>query len=228
MGPRIRMERAAFASIAIHLAAAISIPALAWTASDSLPIETVSFSHILRVAIVRPRTPSPRPRAVAPHREASPSLNFANRVALVPLPRHQQSSKIAIATNEPAAPTVAAVQRAGDASARGDAAPVPSPSPAVRAVASDAHLAGGYLPFGAEMPTPVLDPAVRKQLDAIGTHVTLVVTVGDDGHTTNVVFQPALDPALENRIRTLLADASWDPAVCGGGVSCEAQATLKL
>jgi hypothetical protein len=43
-----------------------------------------------------------------------------------------------------------------------------------------------------------------------------------------VVFQPSLDPQTENRIRSLLADASWDPAVCGGGVACEAQATIKL
>ena len=74
----------------------------------------------------------------------------------------------------------------------------------------------------------MLDPGVRKQLETLGTHVTLVVTVGNDGRTESVTFDPRLDPALENRIRSLLADASWDPAVCGGGVACEATATIKL
>jgi hypothetical protein len=92
----------------------------------------------------------------------------------------------------------------------------------------DSRRPGGYLPFGAEQPTPVLDPAVRKQLDALDAHVTLVVTVGDDGRTTSVVFTPPIDASIENHIRALLADANWDPAVCGGGVSCEGQATIKL
>ncbi len=74
----------------------------------------------------------------------------------------------------------------------------------------------------------MLDPGVRQQLSALGTHVTLIVTVGNDGRTENVVFQPPIDSQLESKIRSLLADASWDPAVCGGGVSCEASATIKL
>jgi hypothetical protein len=109
------------------------------------------------------------------------------------------------------------------------AAPNVTPSPEARAVASvGTHKTGGYLPFGAEQPDPVLDPSVRKQLDALAVHVTLVVTVGDDGRTEKIVFQPPLDPQLESRIRSLLADANWDPAVCGGGVSCEGNATIKL
>jgi len=222
------MERATLGSIAIHILAAISIPALAWTASGA-PVETVSFTHILRVQIVRPRAALPRPRAAAPHYKVSPSMNFAHRVVLVKLTQRRQATRAPIATNAPAAPEVAAVAEAGDSNANGDSAPASSPTPAMRAVASvDANHAGGYLPFGAEQPVPVLDPSVRKELDGLGVHVTLIVTVGDDGRTTNVVFQPALDPQSESRIRSLLADASWDPAVCGGGVSCEAQATIKL
>ena len=222
------MERATLGSIGIHILAAISIPALAWTAYNSPPVETVSFTHILRVAIVRPRAVLPRPRAAAPHYNTSPSMNFAHHVVLVRLAQRRQATKAPIATNAPAAPAVSAVAEAGDSNSNANAAPAASP-PAARAVASvDAHRAGGYLPFGAEQPVPVLDPAVRKELDGLGVHVTLVVTVGDDGHTTNVVFQPPLDPQSENRIRSLLADASWDPAVCGGGVSCEAQATIRL
>jgi pyruvate/2-oxoglutarate dehydrogenase complex dihydrolipoamide acyltransferase (E2) component len=222
------MERATLGSIAVHMLAAISIPALAWTASGA-PVETVSFTHILRIQIVRPRAALPRPRAAAPHYNAAPSMNFAHRVVIVKLTQRRQATRAPIATNAPAAPAISAVAEAGDSTANGDAAPAPSSTPAVRAVASvDAHHAGGYLPFGAEQPVPVLDPDVRKALDGLGVHVTLIVTVGDDGRTTNVVFQPPLDPQSENRIRSLLADASWDPAVCGGGVSCQAQATIKL
>ncbi len=90
------------------------------------------------------------------------------------------------------------------------------------------HRPSGYLPFGAEQPDPVLDPNIVRQLSALGVHVTLVVTVGDDGRTESVAFQPPLDPSLEGRIRSLLADANWDPAVCGGGVACEGHATIKL
>ncbi|MFZ0682441.1 MAG: hypothetical protein WAM84_06150 [Candidatus Cybelea sp.] len=228
IGARIRMERATLGSLAIHMLVAISIPALAWTASGA-PVETVSFTHILRVQIVRPRAALPRPRAAAPHYNISPSMNFAHRVVLVKLAQQRPATRAPIATNAPAAPAMAAVAEAGDSNANGDAGPASSATPAARAVASvDAHQAGGYLPFGAEQPVPVLDPAVRKELDGLGVHVTLIVTVGDDGHTTNVVFQPPLDPQSESRIRSLLADASWDPAVCGGGVSCEAQATIRL
>ncbi|MFZ1016967.1 MAG: hypothetical protein WAN39_03760, partial [Candidatus Cybelea sp.] len=128
-----------------------------------------------------------------------------------------------------AAPSVSAVAQAGESASHGTTAPVSTASPQVRDVASEnARPAGGYLPFGAEQPTPVLDPEVRKQLDALGTHVTLIVTVGDDGKMTNLVFTPPVDAQTETKIRSLLADANWDPAVCGGGVACEGQATIKL
>ena len=54
------------------------------------------------------------------------------------------------------------------------------------------------------------------------------MTVGEDGRTEEVAFDPPIDPQTESRIRSLLADANWDPAVCGGGVACEAHATIKL
>ncbi|MGA8533553.1 MAG: hypothetical protein WB615_05550, partial [Candidatus Tumulicola sp.] len=101
--------------------------------------------------------------------------------------------------------------------------------PVARAVSSTlGRDKGGYLPFGAEQPDPVLDPGILKQLGSLGVHVTLLVTVGDDGRTKDVIFQPDVDPRLESRIESLLADASWDPAVCGGGISCEGRATIKL
>ncbi|HEY2475349.1 MAG TPA: hypothetical protein VGI19_11185 [Candidatus Cybelea sp.] len=233
LNPRGRMERATLGSIVIHSLVALAIPALAWTVASTPSIETVSFTHILRVQIVPKHKPMPRPRAAAPHYKAAPTINFAHKIAVVRVHQRPQSSRAPIASNAPAAPSVAAVTQAGDTSSRTSAttAPISTASPQVREVASEenAHQAGGYLPFGAEQPTPVLNPDVRKQLDALGAHnVTLIVTVGDDGHTGNIVFQPPIDAQMEAKIRSLLADASWDPAVCGGGVACQGEATIKL
>jgi hypothetical protein len=223
------MERATLGSVLIHCLVALAIPALAWTVADTPAVETVSFTHILHVQIVRPQRPVPRPRAAAPQFRATPTIDFAHKVKIVKLHQSAASSKVPVATNAPAAPSVAAVAQAGDSASRGRTAPISTASPQVREVASEnARPAGGYLPFGAEQPTPVLDPEVRKQLDALGAHVTLVVTVGDDGKMTNLVFTPPVDEQTETKIRSLLADASWDPAVCGGGVACEGQATIKL
>ncbi|HEX4012670.1 MAG TPA: hypothetical protein VHX17_02135 [Candidatus Cybelea sp.] len=226
---RGRMERATLGSVVIHCLVALAIPALAFTVADTPAVETVSFTHILHVQIVRPQRPMPRPRAAAPHFKATPTIDPTHKVTLVKLQLRGRSAKAPPATNAPAAPTVAAVAHAGDSASHGTTEPVSTASPQVREVASEnARPAGGYLPFGAEQPTPVLDPQVRKQLDSLGAHVTLVVTVGDDGKMTNLVFTPPVDSQTETKIRSLLADASWDPAVCGGGVSCEGQATIKL
>ncbi len=224
-----RMGRATLASLGIHVLAALSIPALAWTASGGAPVETVSFTRILHIELSRPHRPQPPPRAAAPHKSVAPVVNFADRVELARTrpSRHAPRERVA-ATEAPAAPAVAVQQQAGQGTAP-NAAVQTTPSPEIRAVSSvGAHQTGGYLPFGAEQPDPVLDPGVRKQLDAFGVHVTLVVTVGEDGRTESVDFQPPVDAETEARIRSLLADASWDPAVCGGGVACEGQAVIKL
>jgi hypothetical protein len=229
-GPRERMSQAALASLTLHVLVALAIPALAWTVATTAPVETVSFTHILHIEIKPPRALRPPPRAIAPRHDVKTAFNFTKHVHLVTVRPHRNASPDpALASSAPAAPAVAAAQQAGTGVARGDAAPDASPSPAARAVASvGSRQVGGYLPFGAEQPDPVLDPSVRKELEGLGAHVTLIVTVGDDGKTQNVVFQPPIDPALESRIRALLADASWDPAVCGGGVACQGQATIKL
>jgi hypothetical protein len=224
------MSGATLASVTIHVLVALAIPALAWTASTAAPVETISFKQILHVEVVPPRAPAPPPRAVAPHHELKPAINFATEVHRVTVvPRRRASPEPVVATNAPAAPAVAVEQRAGTGTTQSNVTPNDTPSPAARSVASvGQHQVGGYLPFGAEQPDPVLDPTVRKQLDALDTHVTLVVTVGDDGKTENVLFDPPVDPQVEARIRDLLADATWDPAVCGGGVACEGRATIKL
>ncbi len=87
---------------------------------------------------------------------------------------------------------------------------------------------GGVSPFGAEQP-PVLDPRVKAALlQRFNVHVVLIITVGEDGKTKKVEFHPPLDDATQRAIQTLLANANWDAAVCGGGVSCEGVATIKL
>ena len=227
---RARMERASLASISIHALVALAIPALAWTSSSVTPVETVSFSHVLRVVITPPRAPLPPPKAAAPHHSIKPKVNFTSQVRMVNVVPHRHSSPAPMAaTDAPAAPAVASVQQAGAGSVNGNGVPQATPSPETRAVSSvGTRRTGGYLPFGAEQPEPVLDPNIRKQLDLLGAHVTLIVAVGDDGRTQSVTFEPAVDSQLENRIRSLLADASWDPAVCGGGVACEGSATIKL
>jgi len=229
-GARGRMGEATFASVVIHVLVALAIPALAWTASTVTPVETISFKHIVRIEVVPPRVPHPPPRAIAPHHDRRPIVNFASRVHLVSeRPHLHATSEPAVATNAPVAPAIGTVARAGEGNASGDAVPDATPSPVVRAAASvGEHQTGGYLPFGAEQPDPVLDPGVRKQLESLGAHVTLIVTVGDDGRTKDVLFDPPIDPQIQSRIRSILADASWDPAVCGGGVACEASATIKL
>jgi hypothetical protein len=230
-GTNARMGRATLASVGIHVLVALAIPALAWTESTAPRVETVSFTHIVRVEIKPPKAVQPPPRAVAPRHSSKAIVNFAHHARLVSAtPRRHAPSAPAIVSNAPVAPDVAAVPRTGTGNADTNAMPNATPSPAIREVASTGARPqpGGYLPFGAQQPDPVLDPDVRKQLGALGAHVTLIVTVGEDGHTENVTFQPPIDPQLETRIRSLLADASWDPAVCGGGVSCEAQTTIKL
>ena len=224
------MGRALLASTGLHALVAVLIPALAFTMTSTMPVETITFQHVSRIEVVRRPQPQPQPRAVAPHRSNVKVISQATRLELAHTSPHRVSSPPPAATYQVStAPVVAAAPRAGNGSTEGEAAPQASASPATRAVASTiGRDTGGYLPFGAQQPDPVLDPIVRKQLAALGVHVTLVVTVGEDGHTKTVAFQPNLDPQLQSRIQSLLADANWDPAVCGGGIACEGQATIKL
>jgi hypothetical protein len=130
---------------------------------------------------------------------------------------------------EPAAPVVAAEVQAGGVTTR-PAVTAPAPSTAPVAAQNDAasrQAAGGYMPLGVN-DTPVLDPSVRKSLRALGVHVTLTITVDNAGHTKHVTFAPPLDPDVQAQIQSILASASWDPAVCGGGMTCEGQATITL
>ncbi|HEY1653759.1 MAG TPA: hypothetical protein VGF86_01445 [Candidatus Tumulicola sp.] len=222
------MGRALLVSLAVHALALALIPALAWTPTSGATVETITFTRIAHIEIEPRRPPRPQPRAVAPHRSAAIVIAEASRVELERPSSHRVASPPPAANRVSSAPVTASAPRSGEGRG-GDAAPAPTTSPPPRAVASTVGRdKGGYLPFGAEQPDPVLDPGVRKQLGSLGIHVTLVVTVGEDGRTKAVDFQPEVDPTTQTRIESLLADASWDPAVCGGGISCEGRATIRL
>lgn len=218
---------ATLGSVGLHVLAAVLIPALAWSISTAPPVETVSFAQIQPIELLRRIPPQPQPRPVAPRHSLTPSVSLSRAPApraVRETSRHPQTQTAVKST----APTVAerAVVASGAARA---AAPTASATPQPQNVASAGRRSvGGYLPFGADEPNPILDPAILKALLALGVHTTLVVTVGDDGHTKAVAFDPVPSPAIQGRIQSLLADANWDPAVCGGGIACQADATIKL
>lgn len=237
--------RALAASIAIHLAVALFLPV--WTAQESSglqPIEALSFARVVRVQIQRPSAKSLP--AATPHtvRRAA-TVSFARSRAELSVPSHKATARPK-AENGPVGPVAAApklvAERKTPLYARASAPaqvsseqarPAPSPQPQAsegeRTVAGTGTSdKGGLLPFTATQ-DPVLDPGVRSQLEQrFNVHVTLLVTVGEDGRTKSVQFQPPLDANTERAIEALLADASWDAAVCGGGVSCQGTATIKL
>jgi hypothetical protein len=217
-------------SVAIHALAALLIPALAWTPSTLPPVETISFVRVSHIELQPKREPQPPPRAQAPRFRAAPLITRAHHQEISHVtPRRVTSPPPSTVADVSGAPDTAPAARPGTGTAVQTAVVQATATPMSRAVASvGAHETGGYMPFTAEQPDPVLDPGVRKQLDALGVHVTIVVTVGEDGKTKNVEFQPPVDPQVESRIQSLLADASWDPAVCGGGIYCEGRATIRL
>lgn len=237
--------RALAASLGLHMLLALFLPV--WTAQVSgglQPIEAVSFARLVRVQIAR-STAKSLPAAVPRTTRRAPSVSFARTKAELTAPTRKPTARPK-AQNGPVGSLAAAPKLVAEhhsplyarpaASAEistQQAPPAPSPQPAAsqadRAVnGSGSSDRGGVLPLGA-VQDPVLDPNVRAQIEQrFAVHVTLIVTVGEDGHTKKVVFAPPLDPQTERAIEAMLAQASWDAAVCGGGVSCEGTATIKL
>jgi hypothetical protein len=216
-------------SLLVHSLVALVIPAMAWTESTAAPFETISFVHIAHIEVAQHHTAHQAPRALAPEKTVTPVVHFVTHRELAKITgRRPVLMPHALTANRSSAPSIAANSQAGSATGAGTSPPQPAATPAHAVSTVDNHDDGGYMPFGAEQPDPVLDPGILKQLAALGVHVTLIVTVGDNGKTKNIVFQPNVDPAVESRIQSLLSDASWDPAVCGGGIACEGQATIKL
>jgi hypothetical protein len=237
--------RALAASLGLHLLLAVFLPV--WTAQEAAglqPIEQLSFARVARVQIQRPAAKS-LPAAVPSTHHRSPTVTFARvRAELTAHSRKPVTRPTAQAGPRgvtAAAPRLVAERNAplyarpaATAQVSTQQAPAaPSPEPLASQANRDARGngtsdRGGLMPFG-ETQDPVLDPGVLAQIQKRFTgHVTLIVNVGEDGRTKHVAFQPPLDADTEHAIEALLADATWDPAVCGGGVSCEGTATIKL
>lgn len=220
------INRAFLASAGFHALLALLIPAFVVAGNTGSAIETISFAHVLQVHVAPVRPQATQRRATAVHR--APNLRNAPAPALAQ--RHTRSADQPRRTDAGGAPAVAAAAQTGStiAQSQNSAPPIAQSSPVAAPAESPHRSVGGYMPLGAEQPVPVLDPGVRTALVALGAHVTLTIDVDADGHTKSVAFKPELDPALEARIRDLLDAASWDPATCGAGVSCEAVATITL
>jgi hypothetical protein len=237
--------RAFAASVGLHMLVALFLPV--WTAQESAglqPITAVSLAQIVRIRLQRPSAKS-LPPALAQTTHRAPQVSFARSRAELSAPKHKPTARPTAQSGpegrRAAAPRFVAVRQAPIyarpapsaeiSTQQAPAAPSPHPqvSQADRAVpGAGQNDRGGVLPLGA-VQDPILDPAVRAQLqNRFAVHVTLVVTVGEDGHTKKVDFQPPIDAQTEHAIEALLADATWDAAVCGGGVSCEGVATIKL
>jgi hypothetical protein len=218
-------------SLVLHAFGAYLVPPFSHIAA-MVPVETISFTKVRRIEIEHRAVPASR-RVTAKTKVA-----LVPRIHVTPAPKVRPKAD-ARRTPPPAVPPAAQLQSSAVAVAKESqtASPQP-PQPTPHATASadarevatatEHHIAGGYMPFGAAEATPVLDPGARQQLAALNVHVTIVVIVSDNGRTKSVRFVPSLDKALEGQIQTLLASANWDPAYCGGGIPCEAAATIKL
>jgi hypothetical protein len=225
VGQNRLLYRALLASLALHLVLLALIPPFA-NFEGAQNVELLSF---VRVQTARIAMPVPRPEhlAAAPVRAALPQISRAHAPA--PARRAIGHASARPQSPQPAAPILAAAVQAGGVTTQpAVTAPAPSTAPlAAQSVAASRQAAGGYMPLGVN-DTPVLDPSVRKALRALGVHVTLTITVGSDGHTKHITFAPPLDADIQAQIQSILASASWDPAVCGGGMTCEGQATITL
>lgn len=238
--------RALAASLGLHLLLALFLPV--WTAQVSAglqPIENISFARLTHVTIQR-RAPAALPAAQPRTRRRAQTVSFdRTRAELTAKTRsphvhpsaqaqpvgHARAAAPRLVARRSLAPYARPAATAGTALQQAPPAPTPAAATTVAPHPVDGNGAsnrGGVLPFGATQ-DPVLDPSVQEQLARrFAVHVTLLVTVGEDGRTKRVVFQPPIDQATEQAIEALLSDASWDAAVCGGGVSCEGTATIKL
>jgi hypothetical protein len=229
--------RALAASFAIHVLVALLLPS--WQSaqsSPSQPIEVVSFARLTRLRIVPAVTPAaavarPEHRKpatqpfVAPRQSQSASrkrhaADHARKYAVAraaPIPAAPSTAA------QPIAPAAAQPRARSTPAAIATATPAPTPSPQ-----SGMRVGTGIMPLGATQ-DPVLAPDTLAMLQQRFTvHTTLLITVGEDGRTKKIQFSPPIDAGIERAIEAALAQASWDAAVCGGGVSCEGTARIKL
>lgn len=235
------------ASLVIHAFVAFIIPLMPATLPRAPEaVETISFAHIAHIHIERHADRRPLPVAMPVTDRRSPRVTFARKRAELTAKNHnphiRPTAIAALQGQIAAAPRHVQLRQPAPLVARAPGTqppqdqavqrmPGPSPNPQGTAViamtGAGTNDRGGVSPFGAEQP-PVLDPRVKNSLKQLNVHVTLLVTVGDDGRTKKIEYHPPLDAQTQRAIESLLANASWDAGVCGGGVSCESIATIKL
>ena len=236
------------ASLVLHLLVALILPVWAPSQSEEMqPAETISFARLLHVEVQRPAA-AMLPVAAPDAKVIARKVTFAHTRAELAVHRPIASAR-PLTANGPLGNTVAAAPhrtvvhapvpplaqpRATSlpvASVQSSSSRTPSPDVTAGDVASSQTGKtdrGGVMPFG-ERQDPVLDPGVLAQLQkVVHTAVTLTIVVGDDGKTKSVAFSPPLDAATQHTVESLLAEANWDAAVCGGGVSCEGTAVIRL
>lgn len=215
------LEYAFLASILLHATIAYLIPAFSGLGAPTAP-EFISATLMHPITITRQR---PHPLALPKRRLESVTRLTPNRTPV--RSRTKSTAQHAIATSQTAVRSVA-VPGAIASAQQSVIAATPTVAPTATPVATAPSQPQGFMPFGVEQKVPVLDPAVHGALAKLGVHVTLIVTVGDDGRTRTVAFHPPIDASTEAKIRAMLADANWDPSVCGAGLPCEGQATITL
>ncbi|HZT14208.1 MAG TPA: hypothetical protein VFA29_15515 [Candidatus Baltobacteraceae bacterium] len=239
------LRRAIVASLGLHLLLALLVPNWLRSQSQDLqPIESLTFARLIRMEVSRPAASAPeRAQVRAQHRSAVATFAHVKAELSAPSKRRRFAPRpIAGAPGTAAAaphavprqetPLYARTSSSVQPEAAVQHAPAATPAPAAAAGERDVNGAssdrGGVMPFGAAQ-DPVLDPRVLAALQQkVTVHVTLRVRVGEDGRTLGVDFDPPLDAQTERSIQDILAQADWDAAICGGGVSCEGVAVIKL
>ncbi|GAC1391759.1 MAG: hypothetical protein NVSMB31_09370 [Vulcanimicrobiaceae bacterium] len=87
---------------------------------------------------------------------------------------------------------------------------------------------GGRAPVLAQE-DPHLELSVLQTLrQRYKMHVTLTVSVSEDGKTEAIEFEPKVSDEVRSQITELLAQARWTAAICGGGIGCEGKAKINL
>lgn len=226
---RDRFRVAVLASLLLHATVALLLPATVLVAGSGPAIETLTFVRALPMRIETPHPMASPPPVLAPIRARVVRVapEAAAPVGHRPAMHHTLAHRFASVARAPHVGMQIAEGATNTPRPLATAAPSAAPSVALASVETRRET-GGYMPLGADIPVPILDPNVESALKALGLHVTLLVLVDANGHTKKVTFRPALDPASQQRVRRMLAEASWDPAICGGGVGCEATATIRL
>ena len=228
---RRRMSAALVASLALHLVLLALIPSLVAVRSRRPSVATIAFAQVARIELAQARrtpqpTRTPEPPAPPAPRQPHEAKPHPLPVALAPTsqrPERQRSqvssAPIALAA-APASPSPAPSATPGPATTA-------SPAP-VRLASTERLDRGGYMPFGARQAQPVLDERTARRLRALDLNATMRVRVDGNGRILALSFTPPIDAESRERILALLANASWDPAVCGGGIACTGETTIRL